>query len=195
VPAPPSIKRAEEVTNAQEYAGSYRSAAGELLFRSRGPRLLLTIEGKEVVVQKQDDDVFLIPHPRFERLLLTFHRGAGAPVAAWWGETCFRKDSTAAKPDPTGPNELGKMAGYYPNNDPWAEGFAVFARGHQLWLDGTRPLIPLPDGAYRVGAGPAGCERVRFEAPLNGRPQRAFFSGVAHDRDSTDIPGLFGNTP
>ncbi len=73
------------------------------------------------------------------------------------------------------------------NNDPWADSFQVIAREDGLWLDGTEPLVALPGGAYRVGAEAWGCERVRFEAPLDGRPRRLIFSGVDHLRMADEI--------
>ena len=153
-PLPPPIKRDEQIANALDFVGSYRAESGELVsFRRQQSGLLCTLEGGEVEAEKKADDAFLLRHRRFERLLFTFRRQGGQPITAWWGETCFTKVGTAA-PTSLGPapEALCNLAGYYSNNDPWAGRLMVFVQDNQLWLDGTKPLVPLGDGSYRVGA-------------------------------------------
>lgn len=193
-PPPPAIKQAEQIPNASDYSDVYAAAGGEMiLLRARGTQLLLSYKGQEVALQSQADESFLVPLPRFERLPLCFQRAAGRPVAAWWGETCFGTDRPQGRASEARLDAgLASLMGYYSNNDPWAGNYLVFARGRELWLNGTKPLVALADGSYRVGTDPNGCERVRFEAMLNGKAQRLIFSGVDHERDTTEIAGIFG---
>jgi CubicO group peptidase (beta-lactamase class C family) len=183
-PAPPKIHYDDRIETAADYAGRYETAVGEaIVLAAEGDRLSLTYprDGRTVALRAQGDDAFLVPHPRFERALLVFKREGGKPVSAWWNNALFSKDPAKRTPPPT-PPDLAVLAGLYVNNDPWADSFQVVARPDGLWIDGVEPLIALPDGSYRVGQEAWGCERVWFEAPLDGRPQRMIFSGVDHLR-------------
>jgi CubicO group peptidase (beta-lactamase class C family) len=178
-PAAPPIKYDLTVQRASDYDGAYLTAAGEaIVLKGEGERLTLTFKGETVALRTQGADVFAVPHPRFDALLLMVERQGGVPVAAWWGNDYFAKDPAGRTPPPA-PADLKAKAGFYTNNDPWVGGARVFARASGLWADGVEPLVPLPDGSYRVGAEPWGCERVRFEAVMDGRPRRAVVSG--HD--------------
>jgi CubicO group peptidase (beta-lactamase class C family) len=188
-PAPPKIHYDDRIETAADYAGRYETAAGEaIVLAAEGDTLRLTYpkDGRTVTLRDQGDDAFLVPHPRFERALLVFKREDGKPAFAWWNETLFAKDPAKRTPPPT-PPDLAALAGLYVNNDPWADSFQVVARPDGLWLDGVEPLTPLADGLYRVGKAAWGCERVQFEAPLDGRPQRLIFSGVDHMRMANEI--------
>jgi CubicO group peptidase (beta-lactamase class C family) len=192
-PLPPPIRHDDRVADAIDFVASYRSDSGDLVtFRQRQAGLFCDFRGEDVAVEMKAEDAFLLRHRRFERLLLTFRREGGQPITAWWGETRFTKaGAPASKSQSAAPEALSNLAGYYSNNDPWAGRLMVFAQDDRLWLDGTKPLVPLADGSYRVGADPSGCERVVFEARLNGRAHRLLFSGVVFDRDSSDIPNAW----
>jgi hypothetical protein len=186
-PAAPPIHDDDRIPKAADYRGRFESVSGEaIMLRAEGDKLLAVYEGREVGVRSQGEDMALILHPRFDRLLLTFNREGGKVISAWWGDGLFAKD-TPHRTAPPVPPELAAKAGYYVNNDPWTGSFRVIARADGLYLDGVDPLIPLPDGSYRVGKDVAGCERVRFEAPLDGRPQRLVVSGVDHTRMADDV--------
>jgi hypothetical protein len=68
----------------------------------------------------------------------------------------------------------------------------VFVQDDQLWLNGTKALVPLAGESYRVAVDPSGCARVEFEARLNSCPQQLLFLGIASERASPDIVGAFG---
>ena len=188
-PAPPPIHYDDRIENAAEYVGRYETVGGDAFtLRADGTKLLLKSErnGEEVALSKAGEDAFMAPGSRFERALLVFKREEGKPAYAWWNDARFSKDPAGRKPTST-PPELAALAGLYVNNDPWADDFQVIAREDGLWLDGVEPLVLLSDGAYRVGKADWGCERVRFEAPLDGRPQRLIFSGVDHTRMAQEV--------
>ena len=190
-PAAPPIKYDDRIEKAADYAGRYETLGGEVIaLRADGQKLLLAYQGQEVVLHGQGGDMFAVPHPRFDQLLLTFNREggkeSGKPVSAWWGDVLFAKDAADRTPAPV-PPALAAMAGLYMNNDPWAGNFRIFARADGLWVDGADPLVALPDGGYRVDKEAWGCERIRFEALVEGRPQRAIASGVDHTRMADNI--------
>src|SRR5262249_4507415 len=136
VPAPPEIGHPEQVSNAARYAGSYVSSRGDAIFlRAQGPYLLAGIDGKDYRLQRVDDDAFVIPHPRYERLALSFEQEKDSWIA-WWGGVRFSRESEGppAAPASAPAESLLDKAGYYTNLDPWAGSMFVFARGSDLWL-------------------------------------------------------------
>ena len=183
-PAPPPIHDDERIAAAADYVGRYETAGGEaIVLAAEGDQLRLTYsgDGRTVTLRAAGEDAFLVPHPRFERLLLVFTRKNGKPALAWWNDVRFAKDPADRRLSNT-PPALAAMAGLYVNNDPWAGNMQVIAREDGLWIDGVQPLVALPDGGYRLGKEIWGCERLHFEAPLDERPQRLVFSGVDHTR-------------
>ena len=61
-PLPPAeaLNNAADVDNAHEYAGVFRSSdSKELLFKADSNRLLLLSGGKEIVLQRTQDDAFI----------------------------------------------------------------------------------------------------------------------------------------
>ena len=184
-PPAPDIRYDDHIKNADEYAGRWVAADGEAFtLRSARNQLLCTSDqtGDELAaLRKSDDDVFVVPTPRFDTVALVFTRQAGKPTAAWWGNKRFAIAPDKAASSAT-PPAIAALSGLYVNNDPWAGNFRIIARENGLWLDGTEPLTLLPDGSYRVGKDNWGCERLRFDAPIDGRPQRAVRSGVDYVR-------------
>ena len=186
-PAAPPIHHDDRFANAADYAGRFETASGEtLVFSAAGDKLLAAYQGQEIGVRSQGEDMVLLPHPRFDRLVLSFNREDGKVVSAWWGDGLFAKDAAHRTPPPT-PPALAAMAGLYGNSDPWVGSLHVIARPDGLYADGTDLLVELPDGSYRVGKDTGGCERVWFEKPVDGRPQRLVVSGYDHLRIADDI--------
>jgi CubicO group peptidase (beta-lactamase class C family) len=86
------------------------------------------------------------------------------------------------------PGELAVLVGTYAAYNPWVPQVRVRAGrdGGGLvlvwpWGD-AEPLTALADGAFAVGEDPASPERVRFQAPVEGRPMQAVVSGWPFDR-------------
>jgi CubicO group peptidase (beta-lactamase class C family) len=133
--------------------------------------------GQRVGVERAGADVFYLRHPGLQILPLKLNRTDGRVVSAWWGPVLYAADPAARTPAPV-PETLKCCAGRYDDNDPWSPGLIrVVARADGLSLDGVTPLVPLPDGSFRLGADAFGCERVRFDAMLDGKAQRMTFSG------------------
>jgi CubicO group peptidase (beta-lactamase class C family) len=86
------------------------------------------------------------------------------------------------------PAELAALVGTYAAWNPWVPQVRVRpdpgGAGLVLALpDGDEePLVPLDDGAFRLGDDPASPERVEFTTMVEGRPMRAVVSGWPFDR-------------
>ena len=85
--------------------------------------------------------------------------------------------------------------GAYRAHNPWIPTFRVFLRQGRLWLvfpagapdgfDDEQPLVPLGEGAFRVGEDEANPERIYFDTVIDGTALRATLSGAAYWRSST----------
>jgi CubicO group peptidase (beta-lactamase class C family) len=84
--------------------------------------------------------------------------------------------------------EWAALTGYYTCHNPWLPSMRVYIRDGSLRArggEGDEPLVPLPDGSFRVGADDRSPERARFDTVLNGTATRAVFSGCALYRTFT----------
>jgi CubicO group peptidase (beta-lactamase class C family) len=82
--------------------------------------------------------------------------------------------------------------GRYRSHNPWLPTFLIAAREGRLvlgtdWVDGSwrAPLVPLEDGAFRVGEEPWLPERIRFDTVIGGRAHRASYRGTSYYRAFT----------
>jgi hypothetical protein len=79
------------------------------------------------------------------------------------------------------PAHWAAVVGHYRCHNPWLSNLHVYAAGHKLWVSvaGGEPdqLVPLPGGAFRVGADERSPERLRFDVLIDGTATRADYSG------------------
>jgi CubicO group peptidase (beta-lactamase class C family) len=101
---------------------------------------------------------------------------------------------TPGKPmtdDGSAPPELAGLVGHYRSYNPWYSNFRVIGRDGSLWLGVEEteveyhPLTALRDGSFHVGEAPWMPERVRFDTPIDGKAQRAIYSGNPYYRTFT----------
>ena len=175
--------------DAADYLGRYVSRDGQVLEISASDRGVTAMTNNRVVKMEQaDEDAFIALDPSQAAHPLVFRRAAKAVVRAWWGETEYVRTRdgapAAAFTAPASPR-LAALTGRYVSDDPWRGSFQVTAQGDALFVDGTTPLIPRPDGSFRAGEKDWSPERMAFEAPLDGRPRRAVASGVDYLRRPT----------
>ena len=180
-PAPP------KTPDATDYLGRYVSRAGEVLeIRAASRGVSAVAGGRSVDMELADEDAFIAIEPRQAVHPLVFRRKDKAVIRAWWGETEYVRQGAAATTFTAETSaRLAAHTGRYVSDDPWRGGFQVTAQGETLFLDGVTPLVLLSDGGFRAGDKVWSPERVRFEAPLGGRPQRAVVSGVDYLRRPT----------
>jgi CubicO group peptidase (beta-lactamase class C family) len=168
----PTVSRDGPVDNAADYLGAFGSGPRFEVVRAGEGLALNTWRGLARLQQSGQesfatDDIDLAP------LGLTFVREGEKVVGCWCGGTFLGRDGVPAPPsDP----RLAPLAGTYYSDSPW-EGLArVFVQGPNLVVGGVK-MKPAPDGTWRFEDSELACERVRFEAMLNGRPSRMSLSG------------------
>jgi CubicO group peptidase (beta-lactamase class C family) len=190
LPAPPELPHMAAADPKDATPAPLVSKSGEALaIEIVSGALVLRWNGEAVELERSGEDAFLVRHPRFQLLPLKLKRKDGKVTSAFWGNEVFAADPAEREPAPV-PDALKAFAGRYDNNDPWTPGLTrVIARADGLFIDGVEPLIALPDGSYRAGEAPEGCERARFDGPLNGKLQRLTLSGIDTVRTGEALDG------
>ena len=137
--------------------------------------LTLTADGRRARLVQGGRNQLVSDHPA--GIGLDFEGAATGPFArAWHRDALYGRDATL--PQPPVPPRLAALAGVYRSNDPWTGESEVFARGDGLVVDGASGALALhADGSWRFVDPKAVTERVWFEAPVRGRPQRLNQSG------------------
>ncbi|HEY3814253.1 MAG TPA: serine hydrolase domain-containing protein [Caulobacteraceae bacterium] len=187
-PAPRGIELGDTVDKADAFVGDYHAASGDgFSIRARDGGLELVDASGSGRLQLKGDGVFLVKKADWSVHLLVFARKDGQVVGASHGERLFGRG--AAPPPQAIPTEFASKAGRYDNDDPWLGAFRVLARADGLYLDDGTPLVPMGGGVYRMGPDPNGCERLRFDADINGQTNRMNFSGVDFWRKYDPIAG------
>jgi hypothetical protein len=121
-------------------------------------------------MQDAGGGMFACAAPEFQVTGLLFDLEGGKAVRAWAGDVEYAANPAAGYKPPA-PPELAAIAGRY-------DGIRVYARDGALWRNNMEKLIPLPNGDYRIGPDWSP-ERVRFDSPFFGRPQRMLNNGGA----------------
>jgi CubicO group peptidase (beta-lactamase class C family) len=182
--------------NAADYAGTYRGDAGTIRVVAEDDRVILDHDGDRVVLEPYGDDTFIVPHPVYDRFLLSFGRNAdaGNVVELFHGAGWHVNDRYQGPTSFDMPPAWDAFPGHYRAHNPWATNFRVVPRKGQLWLifpaapDGfedEQPLVPLGDGSFRAGADETSPERVRFDVVVDGKALRAVLSDGFYERDFT----------
>jgi CubicO group peptidase (beta-lactamase class C family) len=197
-PGPPRAARAMAGTGAEgernELAGLYRPDEGgsdsiELLARKDG--LMLRFGGREIALQELEDDLLLAPDVAFDRFPFRVERPPNGIPELWHGGRRYIRAGAEPRRLAKPSAELRSIAGHYRSHNPWTTNFRVVLRGEQPWLifagapdgfDDQQPLVPSPEGSFRVGEDPRNPESVRFDTVLDGRALRAWLSGWPYYR-------------
>lgn len=102
------------------------------------------------------------------------------------------EEARLPRDDGSAPREQAPYVGHYRSHNPWLSNFRVGASEGALWLADVEgagaellPLTPLGEAEFRVGRQEWSPERLRFDAPLDGRSQRALLSGAPYHRTFT----------
>jgi hypothetical protein len=102
-------------------------------------------------------------------------------VRAGWARERSRSPPGANRPTPR-----------YRSHNPWLPTFLIAAADGTLvmstdWLDGSwrSPLAPIDADTFRVGEVDWSPERLRFDTLIDGRAQRAIYSGTPYYRAFT----------
>ena len=122
--------------------------------------------------------------------------GEGALAIATGNEPeAFDLDPEPDEPlvdDGTCPPEWAPLLGRFRSHNPWLPTFVIAARDNGLvmgtdWVDGSErfPLTPIDAEGFRVGDQEWSPERMRFDIVMDGRAQRAVYSGTPYYRAFT----------
>ena len=186
--APRPITLGDTVDKPGDYTGDYHAADGSSFsIRARDGGLELVDASGAGRLQMKGPDVFVVRKADWSVHPLVFTRAGDHIAQAFHGQRVFGHGAAAQAP--VIPPEFASKAGRYDNDDPWLGAIHVIARPEGLCTDDGTPLVPLGDGVYRIGPDPAGCERVRFDAEINGQTQRLNFSGVDFWRKYDPVAG------
>jgi D-alanyl-D-alanine carboxypeptidase len=185
-PAPLPPAAPPRAVNMADYLGSYEASGGRrLAVLAASPGLAVQLGERAWPFEPVAPDVFAAADPSVTPDPLVFRRTGKAVVRAWHGGSEYvrvENGRPVAPFSPATPPALTALTGHYVCDDPWAGGFRVTAQGAALFLEDITPLAALPGGGFRVGEEDWSPERLRFEALLDGRPQRAVRSGVDYLR-------------
>ena len=175
LPAPDPLKDPTEVENAQDYAGTFRTANGqELLFRADGKRLLLTHGGEEIVLQRNSGDSFVSTRQElFNEYSIQFSRAkpsvgssaAGQVVEVGYGPDWYAGEGYQGEREFRVPPEYDAYRGRYRSED--RDDVRVFIRKRQLWL-GDSLLTPIGSSLFRMGDDDWSPDTVEFLSMLDG---------------------------
>ena len=163
------------IAQPEQYLGRYTAQSGESFELSAdGDQLKMRYQGRESPVQ-QGDDAFVCADPRFAVPGLVIDIETDHAVRAWADDVEFLRDPSTGYNSPA-PAELRALAGRYDNDDRWLGPLTIVAREGKLWAGGAS--LKKTDAGYWVFDGDdASPERMRFDAVINGKASRFWYSG------------------
>ena len=147
----------------------------------------------EIALERRGDDLFLTPHPDWDRFHLRFERDdGGAVVALSFGPAWLGREGRAPQAAPAPDPSWARLTGTYRSYDPWNPVFRVVSRRGRLlmvapWLspDDELELVPLSGGGFRVGAPGWLPDRLSFDTVIDGHATRAVYDGLPFYRTFT----------
>jgi CubicO group peptidase (beta-lactamase class C family) len=178
LPAERQPKQPARLPEPDGVTGRWSSADGtEFTIGVRGGALHVTAGGVEHPLMPQGQGL-VTDHPALAPYVLFAAPGDAGHLRL--GGRLFGKDG--APPAPATPPRLAALAGAYMNPASWSFGrTTIFALGDRLYA-GSTALAEASDGSWR-SVDPAGSsERMWFEKPAGGRPQRLNLSGSIFTR-------------
>jgi hypothetical protein len=175
LPSPPDAMAPWKVKDPAACSGSFAGPNGALSLAQQDPGLSVTFNGHTARALQRGANRLVTDHPDLRAHGLDAIAEGGRIVGWWWGETLFSRD--VAKRPPETPARLRALTGHYVNRDPWSGRGTVLARGDTLVLEGAGELTERA-GYWARRTDPGGLERFRFEAWMDGRPQRVNASGT-----------------
>lgn len=192
VPPPPPPADSTVVDDAGEYAGTYRACGspggdpgGELTLSVSSGLLLLRAAGVEVALERRAPDVFVAPHPDWDRYYLRAGRdAAGAVTELFHGPGWYVCDRYSGPCEFTPRPHWRSFVGHFSSWNAMLPDLRVIERKGELllsapWVDapgGELELVPLGQATFRVGAAEWRPDRLKFDAIVDGRATRVLFN-------------------
>jgi len=189
VPPPPPPADPSVIDDAEVYAGTYRlcggGPGGELTLAASPGRLLLCAGGVEVALERREPDIFVAPHPDWDRFYLRAGRdAAGAVAELFHGPDWYVSDRNSGPREFAPRAEWQPFVGHYRSWSAWLSDLRVIERKGTLllsapWVEapgGEMELVPLGEALFRVGADEWRPDRLRFDAVVDGRATSVFYN-------------------
>lgn len=172
LPPVPEIRTATKLDDLAKLTGSFKAADGRVVeLVALGDGLGLRQNGVTLPLQGGGDS-FTVVGPGDQTSGLKLDLKDGAVLSVGWKDTLYGQGAAET------PAALRRYAGLYDGGSPWIGMMEVTARSDGLWVGGNTPLVPLPDGSFRLGSDEWSPERVSFDSEIDGVPQRMLFSGA-----------------
>ena len=181
-PASPEPDAPAVVTNAAEFAGSYRGDKGSLEVVADGDRLFVTHDGQRVPLERlAEADRFIARHPALDRFAFAFGRkdaevADSDVVEVSWGGDWYRNAKYAGPERFEHPKAWDAYVGHYRNENPWIGSFRIVVNKGRLMMDGSIPLEADGD-LFRLRDDPYNTEWIRFGEVVNGKCMHLRLSG------------------
>jgi len=179
---PAEASSVEPVEGAESYAGNYIGPNGDRLqVGVRSGRLFLAAHGREARLESLGKHQFLSDHPRFGAHFFDFEHSGNAVTAVWFGPVLYGRDG--AVPQPAVPRELAILQGVYGSPDHFTGWWrSVYAQGERLVIENVafyrvKETLRREGDYWYLESTHNSCERIRFDAEVNGIPQRLNYSG------------------
>ena len=189
LPAPPPVAKPGNVSNAADYAGSYRSGEDRMDVSARGNQLTLHWRGREAVLERRSEDSFYVSHPDMELFLLEFGRDGDRVVEVFHGPDWYIREGYSGPRSFHYPEAWETYLGHYRTYNFGLTNFRIVLRKGALLLiypsGGHEVLTPLDDGLFQIGEDPRSPETLRFDSIASGRALRAVYSGCPYYRTYT----------
>jgi hypothetical protein len=171
-------RKPARLSEPERAAGRWVSADGaEFTVRVRDETLHVSVGGVERPLMPQGAGL-VTDHPALAPYLLAAVESE-APLLRL-GSRLFGLGT--APPEPATPPRLAALAGDYLNPASWGSTrMAIHALGDRLYV-GNSALAEAADGSWRSVLPAGASERMWFERPVTGRPQRLNASGTIYTR-------------
>ena len=186
LPPIPDEDSPAHVKNASDYAGTYRTSAGETItLNSQGELLLLNHNARDITLNQHGKDEFLAAD--LNLFPLKFGRQNGKVVEAFYGNDWYIGDGYNGPREFKTPAEWASYPGHYRSNQAWTNNFRIVLRKGQLRLvlpDGDEwAMTPDREGGFWAGdEGDPPQEQVNCDTPVHGKTLRCMLSGQAYYR-------------
>jgi CubicO group peptidase (beta-lactamase class C family) len=170
LPSPVPAPDPAAVARASEYAGTYKGATGSPLgVVSRGDRLYLVDDARQIALYARGPDLFWADDPAFAIFLLDFGRDRnGKVVELNYGPRWYANDRYRGARSFSHPSSWNGLIGRYENTffgEPAITRVVIVK--NRLTFDGVEPLEPLSNGNFALGE-----SVVRFGSYAGGQAQR-----------------------
>jgi CubicO group peptidase (beta-lactamase class C family) len=175
------------IDNAVEYTGKYISGRDNFQIIAWSGGLLLRRAKETVPLERREGDAFQIDHPDFRHFLLRFNKQEEKVVEAFSGGRIYARTPYSSHQASKHPEEWKSFVGHYRSSKLLITNFRVFLRKDGLHMaeylgESEPPLVPMPDGSFRVGEDSKSPERIRFDWIVDGKALKAEMNGAGYYR-------------